>query len=148
MEWNEFVMGEYETELKRLSGRDREVIMPRIRGILGRRIGESSKISGKGIMELLSRDGMVVGDSKVREIIRLLRISGQVKYLCGSSDGYFVAKNHGEMARYLQTNLRPRTRKVYVLWKSMEYQLQEMKEEMTGGVYGVVDVLGELMGGE
>ncbi|MFA6916956.1 MAG: hypothetical protein WC222_11205 [Parachlamydiales bacterium] len=125
-DWRDFVSNEYINEVREVSARDQEVLMPMIVGILKNRVGENARISNREIVAVIRGRGYKTDTSKVRLLIRLIRISGQVRNLCGSTNGYWVAGSLGEMKRYMDSNLRPRWRKVLVLYMAMKTQLEDM----------------------
>lgn len=122
----EFISNEYCNEIREISDKDREVMMPMIVGILKNRVGENARISNREIVAVINGRGYKTGTSKVRLLIRLIRISGQVRNLCGSTNGYWVAGSVGEFKRYMDDNLRPRWRKVLVLYMAMKIQMEDM----------------------
>lgn len=128
-----FVAIEYMNELRELSKYDCDVLMPRIAMILRSRVGEKARITNVDMRALLRAEGIKAGDGKIREMIRLIRVSGQVKYLCAGKGGYYVAKDLGEFKRYMLSNFYPRWRKILVVYIALKSQLEEMGGGDAGG---------------
>jgi len=124
-----FIAEQLARELEALSNTDRYQRLPAIAKIIRQRVGIKAIISSVEISARLKEQGIILGWQNVRKYIRLLRMSGEIKYICGGKFGYFVAADAKELKRYMDSNLRPRTKNQLGLYFAMELQ----QDEMTNG---------------
>ena len=92
---------EFTTELNEIEVKK---IAPFVRSGLLNHVGKENIITGKEICRAVKEklDYNLI-TPRLRKVIYYLQVSGQVKCLCATSRGYFVAKNEQELKENLKS---------------------------------------------
>lgn len=68
---------------------------------LNLRVGKDLAITNKEIRKCFDvKNGIKIGDPKLRKFIQFIRAKGMVKHLCASSRGYYRAETKEEWLKY------------------------------------------------
>ena len=93
----------FETQTEALSQQEKKIILPRIKQGLLRRKGKENIISNPQICDKLLGEGIKIKPERVRKIISILVLTGEVKNLVASSKGYWISNDRKEMTEYAQS---------------------------------------------
>jgi len=75
------------------------------------KIGKMNTVTGGRIRDFFTSKGNKMNEARVRKIIQFIRISGMIKNLVGSSNGYYIADSAKEAARAV-VSLREQSRAI------------------------------------
>lgn len=114
----------FNTETKPLTEYEQNLCPIIARG-LSTKIGKDKAITNKQICTAMVNAGYKLSDSRLRKIINHIRISGMVKCVIATSDGYYIAQTREEMQSYLES-LGSREQAIAAVRESLEQQMEAM----------------------
>lgn len=109
-------------KVKSLSPYERDKLLPSLISDLRGRIGKNMRITSTDLIQLYKSRGQVISSRQIRLLISIIRCGNMVPMLISTSTGYWVAETPRELNRYLNTNLRSRTKNMLMVLAAMEMQ--------------------------
>ena len=93
---------EFERDTQKLSGYEKNEVLPAVMKVLERCIGKRKAISNSQLMrQHLSY--YVVDPARLRKVINYIRNNFLIKGLMASSKGYYIAESREELKRYVKS---------------------------------------------
>ncbi len=110
-------------ETKPLSPSEKEDVVPAVVRMLQDRVGKHNSITNEEICEGLRSRGYKASNARMRKIINHIRITGLVKCLVATSNGYYIATSRQEVEEYLR-GLESRECAIHEVRNSIESQMK------------------------
>ena len=104
-------------------------LLPAMVNSMRKHHGENSAISSTEAIKLMRLAKYKITAPRFRKIMHVIRVSGMVSGICGSSRGYFIASNMEEWVKYL-TSINERLRHIQSLRDALTNQYIEFKETL------------------
>lgn len=113
----------FEEYTKELSLYESSVLLPAILLGMENKIGKSNAIKNCIAIKKMKELGYKISDARFRKIMHIIRVSGMIKGIVATSDGYYIAHNSTDYAYYIKslderiqhiTNLRNALQKQYL----------------------------------
>ena len=93
----------FEDITKPLSDDELRTVYPRAVDILRAARGRERAITNKDIVSRLQAEGIKTSGPRIRAVIHHARVTGEVKLLVGTSDGYYIASSSQELDDYIDS---------------------------------------------
>lgn len=90
----------FDMETAPLSDYEMNVIVPTLAVGLRRKVGKAMAVTSTQMIDGMNRIGKKISGPRLRKCINYIRISGLVKCLLATSDGYYVAESEDEITEY------------------------------------------------
>jgi len=107
---------------------EQNVLLPAVISGMRSRVGGDNAISGKEAVKIMRSRGYKIDGARFRKILHVIRVSGAVKGIVGTSRGYFIARNADEWRDYLKS-INERSRHVQALADALTSQYHDWKRE-------------------
>ena len=87
----------FQQQTQPLSQYEQEILVPIVVRGLQTKVGKANSITNKEICSALKEKGYKVDTPRLRKIINHIRVSGLVRCVVATSDGYYIATTRGEV---------------------------------------------------
>lgn len=114
-----------------LNDYEREFLLPKMIKGLQHHVGKDKTITNAKMREGLERQGLEVGDARIRKLISHIRIHGLVERLIATGKGYYVTNCVEELERYI-LSLRKRVAAIQAIIMALVEQLERYKRKLQG----------------
>lgn len=104
---------------------EQEVLLPMVVKGLQTKVGKSNIITNRQICSALRLNGYNVETARLRKIINHIRVTGLVKCVVATSDGYYIATSREEVEDYLKS-LESRESAIHAVRVSLERQMSSL----------------------
>ena len=91
---------EYTAELDQY---ERETLLPAIVAGMKTKLGADNAISSRQAIEKMKIKGLKIDGPRFRKILHVIRVSGMLPGIVGTSKGYYLASNHLEWGNYIKS---------------------------------------------
>lgn len=78
-------------------------LLPAIMAGMKTKIGQENAITNSAIVKAMKAAGFKVQEPRVRKILHIIRVSGMIDGIVGTSKGYYIARNREEWQTYLRS---------------------------------------------
>lgn len=89
----------FELETQKLTEQEKK-LLPGLCGALNRRIGKKNAITNKEMIDAYAQMDVHISAARIRKLINHIRVTGKVKNLVATSNGYYVAIDPTEIEKY------------------------------------------------
>lgn len=113
----------FQQQTQPLSQYEQEILVPIVARGLQTKVGKANSITNKEICSALKEKGYKVDTPRLRKIINHIRVSGLVRCVVATSDGYYIATTRGEVEDYLKS-LENREGAIHAVRMSLESQMK------------------------
>lgn len=113
----------FTTQTQPLSQYEQETLVPIVVRGLQTKVGKQNSITNKEICMALKERGYKVDTPRLRKIINHIRVTGLVKCVVATSDGYYIATSRNEVEDYLKS-LENREGAIHAVRMSLENQMR------------------------
>ena len=93
----------FEEYTKDLDQYEMKVLLPAMVNGMKTKLGERNAISATDAIKKMKEAGMKISGPRFRKIMHVIRVSGMVKGIVGTSKGYFIANTYDEWTKYLNS---------------------------------------------
>ena len=121
----------FEQFTKPLTEYESEILLPKMIKGLEHHVGEDSIITNAQMRKGFERQGLEVGDARIRKLISHIRIHGLVERLIATGKGYYVTNCVEELERYI-LSLRKRVAAIQAIIMALVEQLERYKRKLQG----------------
>lgn len=119
----------FEEYTRELDHYEKEKLLPAIISGMKTKIGKDRAITATEAIKLMKHHGFKISGPRFRKIMHVIRVSGLVKGIVGTSSGYYIANTPDEWTKYL-TSINERAKHIVSLRDALAAQYVEYKERM------------------
>ena len=116
-------------QTKDLDDYELKTLLPAMVNSMKGHIGAGAAISSTEAIAKMKKHGMKITGPRFRKIMHVIRVSGMVPGIVGTSTGYFVANNYEEYGKYL-TSINERLTHIQSLRDAITEQYDNFKRTM------------------
>lgn len=119
----------FEEYTRELDDYERLKLLPAIISGMKTKIGKQNAITATDAIKLMKQYGFKISGPRFRKVMHVIRVSGMVKGIVGTSQGYYIANSRDEWTKYL-TSINERAKHIVSLQDALTSQYLEYKERM------------------
>jgi len=93
----------FEEYTKELDQYELTRLLPAIYEGMKTKIGKENAITNSEAVRKMKAHGLKITDARFRKILHVIRVSGMIEGIVGTSKGYYIARNRDEWVSYLKS---------------------------------------------
>lgn len=116
----------FENITNELTRYETDVLVPAMVKGLQTKIGEHNTITATKAIALMKSKNYKISGARFRKVVNHIRINGLIENLVSTSKGYYIATDHSQVERYMES-LGQRIRAITLVYDSMEHQSKKLR---------------------
>ena len=116
----------FEEYTRELDQYEREKLLPAVIAGMKTKIGANNAISSREAIDKMKAAGYKIDGPRFRKLLHVIRVSGMIKGIVGTSKGYFIASNDKEWFSYVKS-ITERTNHMLSLRNAIISQYEDYK---------------------
>ena len=113
----------FEEYTDQLTDYELKEVIPILKIGLLRKVGEEEAVSNRAMVDGLRSIGIKTSEPRIRHMIHILRVTGEVPRLVASSKGYYIATDTADIIEYIES-LDQRIERIRRIRDALSRQIQ------------------------
>jgi hypothetical protein len=118
----------FEAYTKELTPYEAGILLPAIVRGMTSKLGKHNAVTNRKAIDGMRRAGLDITGPRFRKILHIIRVSGIIEGIVGTSKGYYIACNDDEWRNYLKS-INERLEHIQALRDALTNQFDNWKRE-------------------